>query len=344
MTGDYSRDGLITKEQAFINARRALDMARERRDRDRARGVLAPQVEFILRRLERQQLTEPAGDDTDADALLLHIAGQWTSRTTPHTSLNQLAKATGLGHAALRDALAHLTAISEVQLCRGNPPTSVDPMTIIKGTFEIIADWHLINQRRPRPEPRTSPQAEQARNAPGPARPAVGAQSPARRSVSVDVRADRSSPNLEGTPDSPRRDLAALHLGVSPSRAVPAAGPQHSGICFRRGPDPATIDMPYAAQSHPNGVLVSEDPIYENPDAQLARRVAALERLAETQDILDRTEALAVRQRQQVEQSRTQLLEKISRTQDEHGAALAQHGEMLTEILTLLRSTNGPAR
>lgn len=76
--------------------------------------------------------------------------------------------------------------------------------------------------------------------------------------------------------------------------------------------------MPYAALSHLNGALVSEDPIYENPDAQLARRVAALERLAETQDILDRTEALAVRQRQQVEQSRTQLLEKISRTQDQH--------------------------
>ncbi|MFD3808286.1 hypothetical protein ACFWTC_32965 [Streptomyces sp. NPDC058619] len=63
-----------------------------------------------------------------------------------------------------------------------------------------------------------------------------------------------------------------------------------------------------------NGALASEDPIYENPDAQLARRVAALERLAETQDVLDRTEALAVRQRQQVEQSRTQLLEKISHT------------------------------
>ncbi|MEU4955017.1 hypothetical protein [Streptomyces lavendulae] len=89
---------------------------------------------------------------------------------------------------------------------------------------------------------------------------------------------------------------------------------------------------------------MSEEPIYDDPDTQLARRVAALERLAETQDILDRTEALAVRQRQQVEQSRTHLLEKISRTQDEHGAVLAQHGEMLTEILSLLRGTNGPTR
>ncbi|MGW7315507.1 hypothetical protein [Streptomyces sp. NPDC054854] len=93
-----------------------------------------------------------------------------------------------------------------------------------------------------------------------------------------------------------------------------------------------------------NGALVSEEPIYDSPDTQLARRVAALERLAETQDILDRTEALAVRQRQQVEQSRTQLLEKISRTQDEQGAALAQHGEMLTEILSLLRGTSAPTR
>ncbi|MGI5451503.1 hypothetical protein ACQEVM_38225 [Streptomyces sp. CA-243310] len=89
---------------------------------------------------------------------------------------------------------------------------------------------------------------------------------------------------------------------------------------------------------------MSEEPIYDDPDTQLARRVAALERLAETQDILDRTEALAVRQRQQVEQSRTALLEKISQTQDEHGAVLAQHGKMLTEILALLRSANGPAR
>ncbi|MFB6811195.1 hypothetical protein [Streptomyces sp. NPDC056387] len=88
---------------------------------------------------------------------------------------------------------------------------------------------------------------------------------------------------------------------------------------------------------------MSEEPIYDSPDTQLARRVAALERLAETQDILDRTEALAVRQRQQVEQSRTQLLEKISRTQDEHSAVLAKHGEMLTEILGILRGTNGPA-
>ncbi|MGW7674317.1 hypothetical protein ACWGJX_45900 [Streptomyces sp. NPDC054775] len=76
------------------------------------------------------------------------------------------------------------------------------------------------------------------------------------------------------------------------------------------------------------------DAVYDD----LARRVAALERLAETWDILERTEALAERQRQQVEQARTQLLEKLSRVQDEQSQALAQHGEMLTEILALLRA------
>ncbi|MGW1269861.1 hypothetical protein [Streptomyces sp. NPDC002491] len=88
---------------------------------------------------------------------------------------------------------------------------------------------------------------------------------------------------------------------------------------------------------------MSEEPIYDSPaDEQLARRVAALERLAETRDILDRTEALSARQRQQVEQSRTDLLEKLSRTQDEHTATLASHGEMLTEILSILRAGQTP--
>ncbi|WP_329148760.1 hypothetical protein OIU91_21190 [Streptomyces sp. NBC_01456] len=45
--------------QAFANARRVLDAARQRRDRDRAAGRLAPEVELILRRLERQQRTAP---------------------------------------------------------------------------------------------------------------------------------------------------------------------------------------------------------------------------------------------------------------------------------------------
>ncbi|MGY4990933.1 hypothetical protein [Streptomyces nigrescens] len=54
MNGD-----VIPREQAFANARRVLDTARQRRDRDRAAGRLAPEVELILRRLERQQRTEP---------------------------------------------------------------------------------------------------------------------------------------------------------------------------------------------------------------------------------------------------------------------------------------------
>ncbi|WP_371796015.1 hypothetical protein [Streptomyces sp. NBC_01718] len=45
----------ITREQAFANARRVLDAARARRDADRAAGRLAPEVELICRRLERQQ-------------------------------------------------------------------------------------------------------------------------------------------------------------------------------------------------------------------------------------------------------------------------------------------------
>ncbi|MEU9617252.1 hypothetical protein AB0D56_37930 [Streptomyces sp. NPDC048209] len=80
-----------------------------------------------------------------------------------------------------------------------------------------------------------------------------------------------------------------------------------------------------------------EDAIYDATIEQLTRRVIALERLAETQDILDRTEALAVRQRQAVEQSRTKLLEKLSQVQDQHTEMLTAHGEMLTEILGLLR-------
>lgn len=47
----------ITREQAYRNARAALDRARARRDADRAAGRLAPHVELIMRRLERQQQT-----------------------------------------------------------------------------------------------------------------------------------------------------------------------------------------------------------------------------------------------------------------------------------------------
>ncbi|KUN96167.1 hypothetical protein [Streptomyces caeruleatus] len=46
---------VIPREQAIANARRVLDAARARRDRDRAAGRLPAEVELIMRRLERQQ-------------------------------------------------------------------------------------------------------------------------------------------------------------------------------------------------------------------------------------------------------------------------------------------------
>ncbi|MFC3347737.1 hypothetical protein ACFOOM_09920 [Streptomyces echinoruber] len=46
---------VISREQAFANARRVLDAARDRRDRERAAGQLPDEVELILRRLERQR-------------------------------------------------------------------------------------------------------------------------------------------------------------------------------------------------------------------------------------------------------------------------------------------------
>ena len=44
----------VSREQAFAEARAVLDRARARRDADRAAGRLAPEVELICRRLERQ--------------------------------------------------------------------------------------------------------------------------------------------------------------------------------------------------------------------------------------------------------------------------------------------------
>ncbi|MGW7197256.1 hypothetical protein [Streptomyces chryseus] len=49
----------VTREQAFANARAVLDRARARRDADRAAGRLAPEVELILRRIERTQRQRP---------------------------------------------------------------------------------------------------------------------------------------------------------------------------------------------------------------------------------------------------------------------------------------------
>ncbi|MFD3829701.1 hypothetical protein [Streptomyces sp. NPDC058621] len=57
---------LITREQAFINARRVLDAARERRDRDRAAGRLDPAAELVLRRIEREMRVEQAARQSTA--------------------------------------------------------------------------------------------------------------------------------------------------------------------------------------------------------------------------------------------------------------------------------------
>ncbi|MFE0877281.1 hypothetical protein ACQEU8_36735 [Streptomyces sp. CA-250714] len=54
------RNDVIPREQAFANARAVLDRARARRDADRAAGRLDPEVELILRRLEREQRAQQA--------------------------------------------------------------------------------------------------------------------------------------------------------------------------------------------------------------------------------------------------------------------------------------------
>ncbi|MFK0233757.1 hypothetical protein [Streptomyces vinaceus] len=57
---------VITREQAFKEARLVLDIARERRDRDRAAGRLDPAAELILRRIERRQAAERAAQTAAA--------------------------------------------------------------------------------------------------------------------------------------------------------------------------------------------------------------------------------------------------------------------------------------
>ncbi|MFF5001564.1 hypothetical protein ACFY3G_01940 [Streptomyces phaeochromogenes] len=49
------RPRVVTREQAFAEARAVLDRARARRDSDRAAGRLPAEVELIMRRLERKQ-------------------------------------------------------------------------------------------------------------------------------------------------------------------------------------------------------------------------------------------------------------------------------------------------
>lgn len=58
---------VIPREVCFAEARRALDLARARRDRDRAAGRLAPEKELILRRIERRQAAERAAQAAATD-------------------------------------------------------------------------------------------------------------------------------------------------------------------------------------------------------------------------------------------------------------------------------------
>jgi hypothetical protein len=48
---------VISREQAYADARAVLDRARARRDRDRAAGRLAPEIELVCRRLDRAART-----------------------------------------------------------------------------------------------------------------------------------------------------------------------------------------------------------------------------------------------------------------------------------------------
>ncbi|MFJ3941795.1 DUF6042 family protein [Streptomyces parvus] len=144
---------VIPREVAIANARRALDAARTRRDRDRALGRLPRQVEFMLRRLEREQLGRPATDHPAVEALLLHCAHGWEhSGGATHTSLRQLEQATGCSAADLRDALHRLSTAREVQLHYGKSGASVRTADLpVRTVFELVADWSLINSNRPRP-------------------------------------------------------------------------------------------------------------------------------------------------------------------------------------------------
>ncbi|MEV0553170.1 hypothetical protein AB0I27_06880 [Streptomyces sp. NPDC050597] len=54
------RPRVITREQAFAEARAVLDRARARRDSDRAAGRLPAEVELIMRRLERKTQRQQA--------------------------------------------------------------------------------------------------------------------------------------------------------------------------------------------------------------------------------------------------------------------------------------------
>ncbi|MER6723111.1 DUF6042 family protein [Streptomyces halstedii] len=153
MTKNPREHDVIPREVAIANARRVLDAARARRDRDRALGRLPQQVEFMLRRLEREQLGQPATGHPAVAPLLLHCAHGWEhSDGATHTSLQGLEQATSLGEADLRDALHRLATAGEAQLYYGNPRTPTRAADLATRTsFVLVADWQRINSNRPRP-------------------------------------------------------------------------------------------------------------------------------------------------------------------------------------------------
>ncbi|MEU2393433.1 DUF6042 family protein [Streptomyces sp. NPDC007369] len=147
---DWEHD-VVPREVCFARARRVLDAARERRDRDRALGRLPQQVEFILRRLEHKQRGQASTDHPSEEAVLLHCAGEWAHSDEIITSLRRLEQNTGVGVEDLRAALGHLATAGEIQCYHGQPRTLVSATGLAAhASFVIVADWQRINDNRPR--------------------------------------------------------------------------------------------------------------------------------------------------------------------------------------------------
>ncbi|MGW9453979.1 DUF6042 family protein [Streptomyces sp. NPDC055632] len=142
---------LPSREECIANARRVLDMARARIARERALGLLAPQVEFMLRRLERQQRGQPSIDGAAEESLLLHFAGLWSSHGPIYTSLRTLSQKLDWGTDELRAALDHLVGRSELRLYFARQELEDTRNLPVRRNFEVVADWQHINENRPRP-------------------------------------------------------------------------------------------------------------------------------------------------------------------------------------------------
>lgn len=152
MTENTWGNDVIPREVAIANARRVLDAARVRIARDRTLGRLPQQPEFMIRRIEREQLGQPVTDPV-VDALLLYCAEGWQhSDGTTHTSLPRLGQATGCSAEDLRDALQRLDTAGEVQLRYGKPETLVPAADLpARAGFVLVVDWPNVNINRPRP-------------------------------------------------------------------------------------------------------------------------------------------------------------------------------------------------